>query len=262
MPGWLATALLVASRVAALVVIVPGLSSRVVPWRLRLMLLVLLTVPVLCVVSPCTDGTVEPARFITLLIREISIGISLALVPAVLMFGLQLATESLQGMTGLPGGPSESEGLGERLGDGVSRLFFLVALTVFFASSGHRILLQALLDSFSWMPVGSVSSLATTKEILIDLFSQSFQLGVRAVAPLAGSLAVGLFVLAAINRVIPQLGYFAVGMSIQNTILCASLVIFLGGIGLFLEAGFESTIDMWQSNWLAVSSSAGSIGGP
>ncbi len=252
MPGWLATTLLVASRVAALVVVVPGLSSRVVPWRIRFMLIVLLTVPVLCVVSPCVDGTMDPAQFFTLLIREVSVGISLALVPAVLLFGLQLATESLLGMTGLPGGSPE----GELPSQGVSRFFFLVALTVFFASSGHRIVFQSLLDSFSWMPVGSVRSLATTKEILVDLFSQSFQLGVRAVAPLAGSLAVGLLVLAAINRVIPQLGYFAVGMSVQNTVLFASMVIFLGGIGLFLEAGFESTIDSWQSNWLAATSNA------
>ena len=245
MPGWLATVLLVFARVTALVAVVPGLQNQFLPWRMRIALITLVSVPVLCVIPCCTEDLVAPARLVEMLVQEAGIGVSLAIVPAVLLFGLQLATESLQGMTGLPGDSSSSQ----MPGVGLSRLFFIVALTVFFAASGHRLVFQALLDSFHWMPVGSVSSLPTTKDVLLDLFTQSFQLGVRAVAPVAASLAVGILVLAAINKVIPQLGYFAVGMSVQTTVMLASFVMFLGGVGLFLEAGFESSIDSWQSAW-------------
>lgn len=247
MPSWLATCLLVVTRIGALTAVVPGLHNRFVPWRIRLVFVCLVTLPVLCVISPIDGAFVPSSRFFSLLIQEAAFGISLSLVPAILFFGLQLATESLQGMTGLPGMSNESaEG-----GSGITRLFFLVALTTFFATSGHRVLFQTLLDSFRWMPVGTGASLASTKEILLNVFSQSFQLGVRAVAPIAASLAIGLCAVAAANRVIPQLSYFAVGMSVQTTILFASLVFFLGCIGMYLESGFEVAIDGWQANWLA-----------
>lgn len=248
MPGWTATILLVAARIAALAIVVPGMQNRFVPWRLRLLLVALLTAVVICVIPPCSDGDVAIPDFCMMLAQEASIGLSLAMVPAALFLGLQLASGSLQGMTGLPaatGGP-------DMAGEGFSRLFFLVAVTVFFVCSGHRILVQALLDSFQWMPVGSVRALPTTKDICIDILTQSFQLGVRSLAPIAASLAIGILCLAAINRVIPQLSYFAIGMSVQTTIMLGCLLLFLGGIGLFLESGLETTTALWQSRWLAL----------
>lgn len=247
MPGWLATVLLVVARITALVAVVPGMQSQYVPWRIRMVLIMTVSLAVICV-TPCySESSVASADMLKLLVQEASIGISLALVPAVLLFGLQLASESLQGMTGLPTDSSSTL----TPGAGLPRLCYIVALTTFFCASGHRCMFQALLDSFRWMPVGSVSSLTTTKDVLLDVFSQSFQLGVRSVAPVAASLAMGILTLAAINRVIPQLSYFTVGMSVQTTVLLASLVIFLGAVGLFLESSFVSSTESWPHVWSA-----------
>ena len=243
MPDWLATLLLITSRVFALVALIPGMDGRFVPWRMRLVLAWVLSVVVWCVV-PCCEA-VSPGQLPPMIVQEASVGLSLALVPAALIFGLQLATESLLGMTGL----ATDEHLGSVPGSTISRFFFIVTLSIFFAASGHRYVFQALLDSFSWMPVGSAAALPTTKEIILDVLQHSFHMGVRVVAPIAASLGIGILALAAINRVVPQLGYFAVGMSIQTTIFLASVVIFMGSVGLLLETGPEASLDTWRDAW-------------
>ena len=243
MPDWLATLLLVSARVFALVSLIPGMDGRFVPWRVRLALAWVLTVAVLCVV-PCCEP-VSLGRLAPLLVQEASVGLSLALVPAALIFGLQLATESLLGMTGL----ATDESSGPVPGSTISRFFLIVTLSVFFAASGHRYVFQALLDSFYWMPVGSAAALPTTKEVMLEVLQYSFQMGIRVVTPIAASLGIGILALAAINRVVAQLGYFAVGMSIQTTIFLTSVVIFMGSVGLLLEFGFETNLDTWRDAW-------------
>ena len=252
MPGWMAAILLVAARIAALVVLVPGFQGSWMTWRIRVGTLVLLTMPVLCVMPPYTQVDATVTELIPRLIQEVGIGISLAIVPATLVMGLRFATEAVHGMTGLP---SANDTSGEGLGSTTNRFFFVVALTVFFASSGHRHVIQAVLGSFHWLPVGSEIPPMALKELVLDVFSQSFQLGTRAVTPIGLSLAVGFLTLAAVNRVIPQLGYFAIGMSVQTATLLAAIVIFVGGIGLFWEAAFESGILDWKDRWHSLAGS-------
>ncbi len=254
MPGWLATTLFVFARVAALVVVVPGVSQRFVPWRARCLLVALISIPVLCVIPPIAEE-VAPGSIPAIMFHELMVGLSLGLVPAAIVFGLQIAVQALNGMTGLPGGPS-TESLATA--SALQRLLFATVLTVFFLSSGHRVVIQSVMDSFRWLPPGSYSPLQSVGEILLDLLSASFALGVRAMTPVAASLAISLMALAAINRIVPQFGYFTVGMSVQSLVLIGSMILFCGGIVWFLEESFTST-DSFKLAW---QSAIQKVGGP
>ena len=137
----------------------------------------------------------------------------------------------------------------------MQRLFCILVLAIFFLSSGHRVVIQTLLDSFTWLPAGSYSPLTSTRLVIVDLLSASFELGVRAMSPIAASLAIGLLALAAINRIIPQVGYFAVGMSIQTAVLFGSLILCVGGIVWFLENSFATTPDSFRMAWHSIARS-------
>ena len=54
---------------------------------------------------------------------------------------------------------------------------------------------------------------------------------------------------AAINRILPQLGYFAVGMNLQVVVLLASLVLFLGVMGRLVDVEFVTTMQHAQLAW-------------
>lgn len=250
MPGWIATILLVSMRVSALLFVAPGLSSNVVPWRMRVTLCAALIVPVLCIVPAIVDE-VPAGQFASLLLHEAVVGVSLALFPAVLIWGLQMGTTTLQGMTGLPGGQDAATNDFAN-GPPLQRFLLITVLTIFFLSSGHRRVVQAVLSSFAWLPPGQFVPLSSAKELLLDLFAQSFALGVQAMAPVAGALFMSLMAVAALNRLLPQLGYFAVGMSVQTLVLLGALVVGLGSIGMMLEGQFDMSADL-VSNWLQTS---------
>lgn len=245
MPGWMAISLLVLMRVTALMIVVPGVTHSVVPWRARLLIIALLVIPVLCVV-PTPDNEVRVGEFSSCLAHEFVVGISLGLVPAAIVWGLQIAVLALHGMTGLPGGAElDSTGVEAPM----QRLFLFAVLTIFFLSSGHRVVIQALLESFRWLPAGRQILLSASSDVVLDLLAASFKLGVRSMAPLAASLATGLLALAAINRVIPQIGYFAIGMSVQTTVLLGSLVICVGSLVWMLEGSLLETSHTFRAAW-------------
>lgn len=246
MSDWGLTTILVLARVAALVAIVPGLSSAVVPWRARLLVVALVTWPVLCVIPVANQDALAQNSTISLVVHELVVGVSLGLVPAAIAFGLQVAVQSLQGMTGLPGGSESTEGQNAAP---LQRLFHIVVLATFFLSSGHRLVVESLLGSFRWLPPGSHTSLASNREVLLDLLAASFELGVQAMSPIAVSLAFGLLVLAAINRIVPHVGYFAVGMSVQTTVLFGALMICVGAVVWLLESGIAAGPDLTRFAW-------------
>lgn len=237
MPATLVTISYVVARLSGMVFIVPGLSSRLVSWRIRGLLIVLLTATTVSVLPPVTTS-VDPTRFVMGFAHELMVGLSLGLAPAVMVWGLQLAAQSVSGMTGLPTGTEVPDSV---TADGaLSRFLTITALTVFFASGGCRHSVQAVLMSFEWLPPGESTNLAFEFAFLMDVLTQSFALGVRVISPIGVSLFASLMTLTVINRVIPQMGYLAMGMSTQNLVLLGSLTLFLGGMGWFLETEFAA----------------------
>ena len=253
LPTTLVTALLVLMRMTGLVLVVPGAFHHVVTLRIRGLMIVLLAATVLCVIPPLSHSP-PTDRLVMLMIHELVVGISLGFIPAVIAWGLQVSVQALHGMTGLS---SSGEATGNATSDApLQRLFVMVVLAVFFLSAGHRMLLEAVLESFSWLPVGQFVPLESTKDILMDMLSASFALGVRAMAPIAVCLAFGIMVTLLISRSMPQLSYFAVGMSIQSVLLIASLCIFSGAVIWLIENGMVQAPMVAKQAWLQIVSSA------
>jgi flagellar biosynthetic protein FliR len=244
----LTTTLLVASRIAAFVLVAPGFNLRVVPIRIRLLLAVLLTVASTGNVSAAVavDSTLMPE----LLVHQAVVGVSLGIVPAVMIWGLQVAASTSQGLTGLGGFGAPEAGPDELLsGSAAERLLLMTTLAVYFAAGGHRQLVQAVLLSFQWLGPHEQLSLTSTQELVIGLLSQSFAIGVRTMCPIIASLSISLLALAIVNRVLPQVGYFAVGMSIQALVLLGSMLLFLGGIAWMWDTELFNVAERVQLAW-------------
>ncbi len=252
MPDWLTTTALVITRIAAMLLCIPGVSNRFITWRVRLMVIAALCVPVLCVIPP--SDVDQGSSFVSLVFHEAIVGISLSLVPAALVFGLQTSVQAIQGMTGLPDGlgSASSEPLNGNGGSSLGRLMLITCLAVFFVSSGHRVVFQSVLESFEWLPPGSHRPLDSVSDLLLDLLSASFRFGVRAMTPIGLSLGISLLAVAAVSRVLPQVSYFAVGMSVQAVSLFASLFLFGGAIVWSLDNSFATSADSAKSAWQQV----------
>lgn len=243
-----ATVLLVAARVSALVAVAPGLSLRIVPLRIRALLTLLLTTA--AVGSLTEPVSVKSSMLPELLLHQAVVGASLGLVPAVMIWGVQLASSTSQGLTGLPGfGVQDPSGDSAFNGSAAERFLVVTTLAVFFAAGGHRQLIQAVLLSFHWLGPAAYVPLESTRELVIGVFAQSFALGVRSLSPIIASLTMSLLALACVNRILPQVGYFAMGMSVQVLVLLGSLMVFLGSVVWLWDGDLPLATERLQTAW-------------
>jgi flagellar biosynthetic protein FliR len=248
--GQLLVFLLTFTRIAGLVLAAPVFGSRRVPVHVR----VLLAVAAALLVAPVHGGSLTHrdvnAELVLALFREALLGLVLGLALLILVAGLQAAGQLVGQMSGL----SLAEVTDPDFGDStplIGRLYDLVASTAFVLLGGHRLVLQALLDSFRWMPPGQVQLAGDLLETLSQVAAQSFTLSVRVAAPVLAALLLATLVLGLIGRVLPTMNVFSIGFSLNTLLVMAVLSLSLGGAAWLFEeqatASVQAVVQLWES---------------
>jgi flagellar biosynthetic protein FliR len=216
------------SRVGAMISAAPVIGAASAPMRVRALLAV--GVSAMVTVVFWSTHVPEPANLLQLLVlvaKEAAWGLALGLGVAILFAGLQATGQLLGEMSGmqLADAIDPSFNISTPL---FGQLLNLTALTAFVLIGGHRQIMAALLDSFAAMPPGAALFSDGLTNALIDVTSQSFQLGVRAAAPVLTAVLLATLILGFVNRTLPQLNVMAVGFSLNAMIAMAALAVSLG----------------------------------
>jgi flagellar biosynthetic protein FliR len=109
-----------------------------------------------------------------------------------------------------------------------SQILEMLAIAIFFIVGGHRQVIDALLRSFQWMPPGEGRLPTELVDALSQLTSQSFEVGIRAAAPVMVAVLLATLVVALISRTLPQLNAVAVGLNFNSLIVLGMLAFCLG----------------------------------
>ncbi len=235
--------LLALARVGALVASAPVLGAPSAPMRIRALLAV--SVSAMVALSFWSVQVPEPAtllQLMTMVASEAAWGLALGMGVAILFAGLQATGQLLGEMSGM------------QLADAIDpnfnvsmplfgQLLNLVALAVFVLLGGHRQVMAALLDSFVAMPPGHAAFSQGLSTVLIDAAGQSFELGVRAAAPVLTAVLLATLVLGLVNRTLPQMNVMAVGFSLNAVIAIAALAVSLGAAVWIFQDEVEPLLD-------------------
>ena len=214
---------LVLSRISGLLLVAPILGSRSIPIQIR----VILAGSISLLITPLqlASGIDVPNSLLQVLIllaQEMAIGLTIGTSVALLFMGLRLTGTMIAQMSALGIAdvfdPAQSSNVSI-----FAQLMDVIAISIFLLMSGHRQVMEALLSTFQWMPAGQATMPAGTFGMLIDILHQSFVLGIRAGAPIATSLLLSILVMGLISRTLPQLNIFAIGFSINSTVLLVML---------------------------------------
>jgi flagellar biosynthesis protein FliR len=221
---------LVLARTGGLVLTAPIFGYRGIPVTVRIVLAVALS---MLVTSVCL-GTPPPAveglgGYGLLLAKEALLGMLLGVGVSILLAGVQVAGQLVSQLSGVSLGEAFSPGLGESVSP-VSQLFYMLALAVFVASGGHRLMTEALLDTFVWAPPGHAVLGGSYVDVLTSIVTQSFVLGIRAAAPIMVALLCSTLVLAFVGRALPQINLLGVGVGVNSMMLLGLLCLSLGVI--------------------------------
>jgi flagellar biosynthetic protein FliR len=222
---------LVLTRVGCLLMTLPVLGSATVPMHVR----ALLAVSVSLVITPLYWGLpIQPPENLlaltVLLTREAVLGLSLGLAVMVLLSGMQLAGQVISQISGM----SLADVANPTFDTSVpifSHILEMLAVAIFFLVGGHRQVIDALLGSFTWMPPGQGRLPENLVAALTDIASRSFEIGIRASAPVMVALVLATLIVALISRTLPQLNAIAVGLNFNALIVLAIMAFCLGSAG-------------------------------
>jgi flagellar biosynthetic protein FliR len=225
-----ATFVLVLARMGALIATAPIFGSKAAPFQARALLAIAMTLIITPLHSSQADAHVaDMFAFGKFVLNETLLGLLLGLGIMILLSGVQLTGQIISQL----GGTALGEGFDPLTEENVpvySQLFYFLTLAMFVLLGGHRLLLEALLDTYAWLPPGKAALGDSFVEAMTNLLGQSFLLGVRAAAPAMAALLLATLVLGLIGRTLPQINILVVGFSVNALLTAGCLVVTLGAV--------------------------------
>ena len=221
---------LVLARVGAMIMTAPIFGTRALPMRIR----ALLTVAIALLVTPMLSAQppvemTNPLGYGRHLLSEVLVGLLLGFGVTLLLSGIQVTGQVISQL----GGTALADVFDPTLDSNVSvysQVFYFLTLAMFVLIGGHRLLMEALLDTYVWLPPGEAALGTTYVEVITTLLSQSFVLGIRAAAPAMTALLLATLLLGLIGRTMPQINILAVGFGLNSLITLGCLFTSIGAV--------------------------------
>lgn len=257
-------AVLVGCRLLGLFISAPFFRSRLLPWRLKIAVVAVLSMGVLLSPVPqeslmgLGDGVLEdlrdPARGWLLIGGELLIGAVLGWSVLVVLACVQGAADLIAQQTGFTANliaDPQSQGGGSSLG-----IFYHgLAIYLLLSLNLHHSLIGSVLKSFSWVPPGSLSAASVAQmlgRLALEIGSDLFVAAMVLALPVLLAMALVSMAQAALGRALPQAELFTLGLPVRLLVglivLYASLPVSMRYVGGMLRSAVRGG-DGFLSGW-------------
>lgn len=105
--------------------------------------------------------------------------------------------------------------------------YYIISILIFLTIDGHHILLDALIQSYEYIPIGHFKFANDTINQLIKILSTTFIIGVKISAPVLASIFLADVLLGILAKTMPQMNVFIVGMPFKILVGIATIIITL-----------------------------------
>ena len=248
---WIVGVLLLATRIAALLLLTPVLYAVPVPPVARL----LLTLGLACVIAlpfaqqaaPQIPNT--PGELLVAALQEAAIGATLGLGVLMAFAGFALAGRLADIQIGF-GVAQVFDPLTRTHLPILSSVIGLFAVVYFFAVNGHHALLRGIAFSVERLPVGGGWSVAGAAEPLVRQAAVLFGLGFALAGPIVLSLLLVDCALGVVSRNLPQMNMLVLGIPVK--IIAGLLALSVWAAALSAPAGrlYAGIYQAWTA-WLS-----------
>ncbi len=221
--------LLAITRIMAILVQVPVLGGRLIPNEVKIGLGVLVTLLLAPVAMPKQFPLPPEAPALPLLAygvalaRELAIGLMAGFAASATFGVLQMAGEFMSSGSGFAAARAFNPAF-EGSGSSFDQLFLMVALLFFLVINGHHLVLIAVQQTFTALPLnGSLEQLGElaaggtlhSAERLLTLTLQLISAGTLLALPVMGAALLADLTLGLLARVAPQVQVFFLGMPLK-----------------------------------------------
>ncbi|MGQ0709272.1 MAG: flagellar biosynthetic protein FliR [Rhodoferax sp.] len=226
--AWLAPLVWPFLRILALFSVVPVLSSRAVPVRVKIGLAFLIALAVSGVLPDAPMIGLSDSRALEAVAQQLTVGICMGLAVRFIFAAMELAGEVIGFQMGLNFAAFFDPTINSQ-SSAMARFFGQITLLLFVVSGGHLMVVVAVVKSFETFPVDG-GFLHTLQRLQLHVLgAEIFASALWIALPVMGMLLFANLALGVISRVAPQMNIFAVGFPL-------TLVIGILGVALTLPA--------------------------
>jgi flagellar biosynthetic protein FliR len=110
-------------------------------------------------------------------------------------------------------------------GSVLERFYSAIAALLFFETDAHHLVIQALVQLFTVVPLGAFSLSKINPDLLAQLVASSFVIGIELVFPVLVALLLTDVALGVLSRVAPQFGIFQIGFQVKVALVFAAVAL-------------------------------------
>lgn len=234
--------LLIFCRITAFFVVVPVFSSQNVPTTFKIGLSFYIA---LVVFSTTGTGVVvqEDLGYVLLIFKEVLVGLLLGFIGYLMFMTIQTAGSFIDIQIGF-GIANVIDPLTGAASPILGNFKYIIALLIFLGMNGHHYLLDAIVNSYNWVPlnheIAARMSDGSLSQFLVRSFAQSFILAFQMSAPLVTALFLTDVGLAFLARTAPQYNVFVIGVPLKIIVGLVLLLVLMPT----LTALFSSLFDI------------------
>ena len=210
----LAGLFLASLRIGAFLIASPFFGGSAVPLQVRIIMAVLLGVAVVTTVEVPDWQTFAGLYGLQVILTELAIGISSGLILTIWFSAALLAGEKIASSAGLGFAAQIDPDSGGQT-PVVSKTFSLFLTVIFLSWNGHLLVLRAVADSYTYLPVGAMPAFPVLIQSGIAAAGSMFLAATIIMLPLTAFLMAINLVIGVITRSAPQLNLFSFGFPIS-----------------------------------------------
>ena len=231
--------ILVLIRISTIIFLLPAFNQTPVPTTVKAaisFLLAFLVFPQMPLVSFTIANS--PVFFFMIVLEQIFIGVVIGFATSFLLHFVTMGGEYIARDIGLMQGAMNP--FIEFQSNLYSILLTIVLVVIFLASGSHYFFIRVLFESFQYIPMGNfVWDTRSFAAILILLSASSFVVSFQFAAPVMGAIFLCTVTLGLMNRVMPQMQVWLLGIPLKIAIGTLILIYSLPLMVQLFNANFE-----------------------
>ena len=107
----------------------------------------------------------------------------------------------------------------------IERFYSAMAALLFFQTDAHHLIIQALVQLFAVVPLGSFSLTRINPDLLAQIAAGSFVIALELVFPVMVALLLADVALGVLAKVAPQFGIFSIGLQLKVGLALGALAL-------------------------------------
>ncbi|HJV26663.1 MAG TPA: flagellar biosynthetic protein FliR [Aromatoleum sp.] len=239
--AWLAALMFPLARILGLISAAPFFSNRMIPVRVRLAAGLAAAMAVLPALPPMPPVPSSSMLALLILTQQTFIGIAIGFMMRVLFAAVDVAGELIGLQMGLSFAVFFSPQTGGQTAV-VTEFIGLLTLLIFVALNGHLMLVNVVVASFEWLPVGTFPKADGWMQIVAHAATM-FASALLMALPMVAALLITNIALGVLTRAAPQLNLFAIGFPVTLSVGFLVLLVSLNSFAPVLQSLFEHGFD-------------------